>query len=229
MRPSDLFRLLRAQRYDKKTDKLSPTSTPETRTKSYARMPQHPLPDPDNLSVGLSDTLARRTSAMRYRTNPCSMQELGTLLGTVRATPETEHHRSYPSGGGLHPLEFYVVTSLPHISNPWVYHYQPQDHTLEQLWPSTLELETAIRSFTENQPRNLLIVTARWARSEHKYHGFASYLALIESGHAVENILLCAAALNIPMRPIAGFKEDLLHAELELDPEKESVLYCVAF
>lgn len=191
-------------------------------------MPQHTLPDPEALMVPLSTALSARHSATHYEKEPLSLTSLSAIF-KYACGARAAHHRQYPSGGNLHPLEFYVITTLPHVPGKRLYHYHTETHALEQLWECPEELSEHLRSATQNQPEHLFLITARWARSEGKYHDFAPYLALLESGHAAQNILLCGSALQRPMRPLAGFSDEWFGEFLELDPTKEALLYCIGF
>ena len=65
-------------------------------------------------------------------------------------------------------------------------------------------------------------------RTRFKY-GLRGYrFALLEAGHAAQNLLLAATALRVPALPLGGFFDARVEALLGIDGVDESVLYGIA-
>ena len=72
-----------------------------------------------------------------------------------------------------------------------------------------------------------LALSAVFWRSRFKY-GLRGYrFVLLEAGHAVQNLLLCAAGLGIAALPVGGYYDRRLEALLDLDGVDEAVVYLV--
>lgn len=224
--PGDMHRFLRELR--KQAAPLGLDSSKPT-GKQYPRMPQIPLPEIEPLSMGLTDAIRARTSLAETVATPrsLSLSTCSQLLGNAVAARGTK--RGYPSGGGLQPIEMYVVGPIAE-HDPAVYHFLPSTHSLEMLWPVGENAGQQLLTGTGAiHGTHTLILTARWAVSAKKYAGFAYYLSLLEAGHLAQNLLLCATALNISARVIAGFDDTRTSELLDLLPGEEDPVYFITF
>ncbi|MBP9668699.1 MAG: SagB/ThcOx family dehydrogenase [Candidatus Pacebacteria bacterium] len=206
---------------------------PVTTEKRYERMPQLQLPAPDVITTGLTDVILERQSlsGKDAKMQPLSLplQTCSNLLGNAVAA-RGYHKRGYPSGGGLTPIELYLVGTLEGSATPMVYHYAPTIHTLEALWPVTAPtMAQLINTERSTRGSHVIILTARWGQATQKYRGFSYYLALLEAGHLAQNLLLCATALAVPARPIGGFDDALATSLLDLHERGEDALYVITF
>ncbi|TSC61500.1 MAG: nitroreductase [Parcubacteria group bacterium Athens0416_74] len=198
--------------------------------KEYPRMPRIPLPAPAALDTKLSDILKRRRSA-GFSGNPdipTTLQELGTLLGLSLRARENAH-RNYPSGGGLYPIETYLISTQIESETPAVFHYNPSIHALEKLWglPSRFNIKDIAKHPNSLPLSTLIVFTSVWKRSSAKY-GDLSYLhALLEAGHMSENLLLVGCALGLDVRPYAGFDDAVVARLLDLDEEEEQAVHSI--
>ncbi len=229
--PAAVHRLVRSLR--KTFSGTAHATVPTTTQKRYTRMPQLQLPPPEPLEKGLSAAILERQSLGSEEsprpTNPLQLQACSNLLGNAVAA-RGPHQRGYPSGGGLTPIELYLVGQLEHAATPMVYHYAPATHTLEALWPvMASDIDHLITSKNTPTGSHTLILTARWGQSSQKYRGFAYYLALLEAGHLAQNILLCATALSMPSRPIGGFDDECANRLLDIHLRGEDTVYVVTF
>ena len=222
--------------------------------KRYPTRPQWPLPPTprfprwgrsglgSGLGTRLIDALRRRRSQTTgWTPGVLRLTELGPLLGEGfglgplagrrdHGLDERVALRPWPSAGALYPLELYVIaqriTGLP--AGP--HHYEVQPHALAQLedapagdgrrhWlvePAALEAAACA-----------LVITARFAATQEKYGERGYRFALLEAGHAAQNLLLLAAAMGLRALPAGGFHEDGLARSLGLDPREESPVHAV--
>lgn len=198
-----------------------------------------PLPEPEpKLGVDLGTALDRRRSRRVYDGRPISLQALSTLLGRSLGTngaPEgsaTRVGRTYPSGGGLYPIESYVavVNGGPELTEG-LYYYAAEDHVLRVLDDDiTDDIETAFDPPERLDPRDsaicLLFTGALW-RTQAKYGPRGYRFALQESGHAGQNVQLVADALGFGSVPIAAVQEDVIEDALGIDGVNETLLYAM--
>lgn len=198
--------------------------------KTYPRMPHIRLSIPTTLELRLTDALAKRHSGREFSLqHPLSLSELGLLLGHSLGAGMGNRYRTYGSGGGLYPLEAYVIAHNVDGLNDSVYHYAPDTHELERLW--NLPPDESITSLMPSAPwaafaSCIIVLTCVWERSRKKYSDFAYLLSLVESGGAGQNVALVAQALGIDACLVAGFSERGMEKILDLSPD-EQPLYCI--
>lgn len=207
--------------------------------KSYPRFPRTFLPAPMEVSARLSDTLSERVSADGFEglTSP-SVSELSALL-TLSARDRTDNlpggptRRPYPSGGGLFPIETYIACASEATGEGGLFHYDPQTHALERLFPrddASMQFTHLRESFVDERAvyaPMFILFSAVWNRTTRIYGDFGYRLILLEAGHIAQNILLSATALGLHARPIAGLDEGAAGEVLGLD-KSETVLYAIA-
>lgn len=198
--------------------------------KEYPRMEQIVLPPVDLLDMKLVDTLKQRRSSRDFTLHtPVSVKQLGSLLGLSLGKTASNRERPYPSGGGLYPLETYVIVNSIQGLNRGVYHYEPQKHVLEYLWdlPAGIQIGSVIPAGPWVSFASCAIVfTCVWERSRKKYDDFSYLLSLIESGGAGQNIALVGTALGVGTCSVAGFDEVHMQHALDLPPG-EQPLYTI--
>lgn len=217
-------------RQKEEDDSLDPkglAKTPPLLPKSYERMPRVHLPTPIVLDVSLQKAINDRRSVTTNTEEPLLIEELSTLLHTLSCNDDG--FRGYPSGGAKYPIETYlVVQNVTGLSNG-IYHYNPKEHVLEDMWKLPEEIKIFPRfNGWANNARATIVFTSLWHKSEDKY-GRASYLlSLLECGHAAQNILLTASALNLPACPIVGTRDNYLADLLDLNTELEQPVYAIA-
>jgi SagB-type dehydrogenase family enzyme len=113
--------------------------------------------------------------------------------------------KSSPSGGGLHPVEAYLLAHDVDGLDPGLYHYAVEDHELErraELGPS--EARAAIGRFTAGQTYlasapALFVLAARFSRSFWKYrrHPTAYATLLYDAAHLSQTFYLVCADLGL--------------------------------
>ena len=196
--------------------------------KEYPRMPRIALPPPLALDNSLSRTIRERRSFDTYVHRGFSIQELGTLLGVALGATE-KTYRAYPSAGALFPIETYFVGDIFMPRSLDVYHYHAPSHSLEHLWeaPEDMTIANIVNQKTTPSSPALLIFTAVWDRSSVKYGDLSYAHGLIEAGHMAQNILLTATAMKMPVRPVAGFRDEAVTNLLDLGDDEQPV-YAVA-
>jgi SagB-type dehydrogenase family enzyme len=154
---------------------------------------------------------------------PLSDDELSQLLWAAQGETDARGYRAAPSAGALYPLEIYLVTEKG------LYHYEPDAHALtpldkgdlrEGVWRAGLEQESL-----RDAPA-VFVLTAVYERTKIKYGARAERYVHLEAGHAAQNLLLQAVALDLGAVPIGAFDDQGVQAALSL-PEDHEPLYLI--
>lgn len=145
--------------------------------------------------------------------------------------------KSHPSGGGLHPLEAYLLLRRVEGFAPGLYHYHAGDHALEPL--QMLDDDAAAQhaaSFVAGQhffadAPVLLALVPRFVRTFWKYrtHAKAYRVIVLEAGHLSQNLYLAATELGLGAFVTAAINEVEIEQAFGLDPVQESPLAVCGF
>ena len=192
--------------------------------KTYTTAPQIALPDATvPLHVPLDDVLVGRRSHRSFRPDPLTLHEIATLLRRsygVSSRTGDQCHRPVPSGGGLYPLDLYVLQCERGALDEGVYHYHVGGHRLQRISSAcdrrVVQTSSIYPEIVAEAPLVLALV-ADMARTRIKYGERAYRLALLEAGHVSQNLYLIAPALGLGVVALDGFYDDQVHALLDLD------------
>lgn len=122
--------------------------------------------------------------------------------------------RHAPSSGALFPVELYLL--LP-------------EGPAAGIWRVDAAQQQLVRQPGQAPAGEALIVaTAVFARSGHKYGERCYRYVLADLGHLLENLLQAGPLLGRALRPLAGFDGAALAARLGLDEREEGVLAVLA-
>ena len=175
-------------------------------------------------AMSLEETLARRRSVREFADKPLSTEDLGQLLWAAQGITSSVGQRTAPSAGGLYPLELYAVTRAN------VYHYEPQNHRLSVHLQGDLQSALWSAALQQDAVKNaavVIVIACVYARASIKYgeERTPRYVHL-EAGHAAQNILLQAVALNLGAVTIGAFEDDKVKQGLVL-PTDQAPLYLI--
>jgi SagB-type dehydrogenase family enzyme len=135
--------------------------------------------------------------------------------------------RAAPSAGGLYPTELYLVARGCAGLADGVYNYLVRDHALVRVCapPPPAYLDGACFGDPEASQADLLLVcTGLFARSAWRYEDRAYRRVLLDTGHVMGNVALCAPLVGRHMRPLGGFSDAAWEEALFLDPTEEGVI-----
>lgn len=220
----------------------------ESRTSDYAEAPTVDLPEPGTLEESVGTVVERRRSRREMTGENVSLRELSTLLhygcGVTGgselgielpsgAEPSLSF-RTYPSAGGLYPVEPYVLVVNHDELAAGIYYYKPEAHALR-----VVQEDPAIEDRIADVYRNLdvvdprdsavtVVLTAEFWRSMAKYGPRAYRLILQESGHLAQNLLVAAEAQGLASVPTASFTDRKLNDYLGVDGVDEACLYSIS-
>jgi SagB-type dehydrogenase family enzyme len=168
--------------------------------------------------MSLEETLAARRSVREFTEEELTLEEISQLLWAAQGITAAWGGRTAPSAGALYPLEVYVATG------DGLYHYVAQGHRAivqsktdlrDELWKAGLS-QNAIR-----EAPAVFIIAAVYARTEKKYGERAERYVKLEAGHAAQNLILQAVALDLGGVPIGAFYDDQVHSVLSLPSDYE--------
>ena len=205
-------------------------ASPSIEIKSYPRMKHIALPEPEPSSATLADTLLQRVSSPGIEPVAHSLQTWGTLLGMSLRIRSNSFKRPYPSGGGLYPIETYLISeSIANVRSS-VFHYDPAAHALDILWsmPPNIFIRDLFRNEPETAPSTLVVFTSVWDRSAGKYGDFSYILSLLEAGHMSQNMQLVATSLRLAMCPLGAFNDETVTRLLDIDTQHEQAVHVLA-
>jgi SagB-type dehydrogenase family enzyme len=208
------------------------------RTRPFADAPKISLPTQVPRSTrDLDDVLQDRVTARAFGPGSIDLAELAKVLfmsyGVTRTNEGTHFPRPFrivPSGGALYPLELYVQASRVAGLDAGLYHYDPEDHSLDVLRVGD-EGEHVSQFFFQPDlaagAAAIVFVSAVFHRSEFKYGDRAYRFVLLEAGHLGQNAIVCAVELGLGVAPIGGFLDRDVDRYLGFDGLTESTIYVV--
>jgi SagB-type dehydrogenase family enzyme len=204
--------------------------------KSYPRAPRTALARTASNSEFVQ-VLRNRRTWRKFSASPVPQQELGEILeltfgiqqwvdvpGLARAATKTS-----PSGGGLHPIEAYVVVRRVRGLRGGIYHYNAKEHQLEWL-RSGLSRE-ALKKNLGNQwwfadAAFFVLMTAVFPRTRWKYHFPRVYRAiLLEAGHLCQTFCLAATWRGLAPFCTIALADSQWEKFLGIDGVNESIVY----
>lgn len=144
--------------------------------------------------------------------------------------------KNTPSGGGLHPLEAYLVVRRVEGIAPALYHYHPVAHALEPLDAAAASLDALATTAVAGQAflagaDVLVVLAARFERCFWKYrnHAKAYRVILLEAGCVVQMLYLACAQRGLGAFVTAAINEVELESAFGLDPLEEGVVAVCGF
>ncbi len=176
----------------------------------------------------LDQLLERRRSTRAFKGTTLGDDRVARLLWAAQGVTDDLGHRTAPSAGALYPLELYAVEA------GGVLHYTPSRSpdrvALVRVRDGDHRAELAAAALGQEAVRDAsvdLVVTAVLARTRAKYGGRAERYALLEAGHAAQNVLLEATAMGLGSVPVGAFDDEAVGRVVGVSPG-ETVLYVVA-
>lgn len=184
------------------------------------------LPEPSlKGKKSLEEVLFRRRSVRNFKSEILSIEEISQLLWSAQGITEKNWGlRTAPSAGALYPLEIYAVVGNVKDLDAGVYKYNTEKHSLiktldgdrrRELYNSALQQESILQAPVS------FIIAALFQRTAIKYGQRAERYVWIEVGHAAQNLLLQATALDLGAVPIGAFYDDKVKKALNLNKDEE--------
>lgn len=167
-----------------------------------------PVPEP-GAHGSLADVMERRRSGRHMGAPPVSLAQVATLLYRVARITDTQPagliRRSYPSGGALHELEFYLAVRECAGLEGGFYHYRGEAHLLTRLPGAEADTAAALMiddcaslwMQPDEPPQCLVVISSRFPRISWNYQGVAYRISLMNAGVALQSLCLVATDLGL--------------------------------
>lgn len=189
------------------------------------------------LDQGFGEVLTSRRTHRQFTNSPVDQRVLATLLFYTFAPMlfcdadvfGTLMMRTSPSGGARHELEGYVAVFDVDGVDPGLYHYNAENHSLEQLSAHFDRPAMNRLTYDMGMPAEsafVCIVTAMFGRTMYKYHHPRNYrVTLLGAGHLGQTFALAATALGLGAWQTIVFRDDELERGLGIDGYSEGAIY----
>ncbi|ASS75445.1 hypothetical protein CIG75_10975 [Tumebacillus algifaecis] len=229
-------------------DKYSVPDVMEDATEHYFDLPRFEELPP--LPGAFGDVLLSRRSSWDF-TMPIEREELILLLkyalGTnaLKTVPDGAKElqlrlRSYPSGGALYPVQFYLYLHQVQGLEQGLYRFCPYLNRLYLQVAGDFSVQIAGMTASTDPNSNPgfikqdyslaavhFFLAADFRHQSDKYGARAYRLTLLEAGHAAQNIMLVSTALGMTGVTLAGFYDERVNQFLQLDGVERAALYMI--
>lgn len=173
----------------------------------------------DGPEMTLQQALRQRRSVRKFADTKLSAEQLLALAWSAQGVTDSAGHRTAPSAGATYPLELYVVSA------EGVDHYRPDKNAFDRVGQGDLRAQLSAQACVKSAPATFVFAGVM-ERTTRKYGPRAQRYVYMEAGHAAQNLLLQAVALNLGGVPVGGFDESAVAKALNL-PKDQEVLYMV--
>jgi len=165
------------------------------------------------------------------------MQRVFSAQSQVRVSDDTVFlKKTSPSGGGLHPIEAYLLVQNVEGLAPGLYHYHAVEHALEAL-PTPVQslpgfaMDVLAQQHWFANAHVMVLLAPRYDRSFWKYRNHAkAYRAItLEAGHLSQTLYLSATEAGLGAFITCAINEVPLEQAFGLDPISEGALAICGF
>ena len=182
------------------------------------------LPKPKHSgAVSLEEVLTRRRTVRRFQKTPLEERLLAQLLWSMQGFVINEekkqsHHRTSPSAGGVYPLEEYL------LKQDGFFVYKPEEHSLDMINSADLRGDLSIAASTginqqaiADAPLTIVLAMRNESASQLSpiWEDALRYVYL-ETGHATQNLILQAYALDLGVCTITSYKMGKVYEVLKI-------------
>lgn len=166
-----------------------------------------PSPHTDG-GISLEKALRERRSIRSMRTDSLTMENVSQLLWSAQGVTDDMGHRTAGSALESYPLEVYVLAGNITNLSAGVYHYLPQNHSLDQLSSSDpregfVNASVVPANGWIKEAPVIFLIAGVFDRAAGK--GADNSTVYVETGLASENLLLEVVSQGLGCTYIAGF------------------------
>ncbi len=202
--------------------------------KTYPQAPRTKLPEfVPHRPMPLDQVLRERKSVREFSDRRITLGQLAYLLWGSTGLGRQEGgyaFRTAPSAGALYPIETYLALHTVKDAEAGLYHYNIQDHCLEQLKVGDFRVSVAQAALGQRMCADaaaVFIWAAVFDRSKWKYGQRAYRYIYLDAGHIAENLALAATSLKLGSCEIGALFDDQANTLIDIDGEQESTI-CMA-
>lgn len=155
--------------------------------------------------MALNEALVRRRSVREFADKPLSPGQVGQLCWAAQGITEPSRGlRTAPSAMAVYAVRLFVA------DNRGLHEYLPKGHLLRTLAEG--DVASRARALCLNGPRAgsppvVMVVCTDLSAMKARAGDRAERFALLEAGHATQNLLLQATALGLASVPVGGVDE----------------------
>lgn len=165
------------------------------------------LPPPvTDSKYSLEKSLSSRRSVRSFIKKAIELEKISQLLWAAQGITEPEKgFRTSPSAGALYPLDVFL------LNDDGIFHYLPDEHILIQIDSYNFKNELFEACLLQNSVLEapvVIIITAYYEKTTSKYGQRGERYVLMEAGHACQNILLQAVAIDLGAVPVGAFDDN---------------------
>jgi SagB-type dehydrogenase family enzyme len=188
-----------------------------------------PKPSSDG-KVSLEKAIKGRRTIRDFRERALSLNHLSQLLWAAQGITEPAMgRRAAPSGGALYPLDIYILMGENGVEKieAGVYHYLPREHSISMTSKGDRRREISSASLSQMWMAKapvIFIITAEYERITGKYGERGVRYALIEAGHAGQNLFLEAEAMGLGAGIVGAFNDPEVSKVAGLPSKHEPIL-----
>ena len=173
------------------------------------------LPEPDKKGkMTVEEAIQDRRSVRTFSDEALTMQDVSQVLwaaGGKTVDGITGPTRSYPSAGGLYPLEIYLVAGNVTGLEPGIYRYDWMKNSLIPVRPGDHRERLAAASWGQEMIKKApvtLVITVRAQQVFKRYgqRGVSRYVSM-DAGHLGENVHLVAQGMGLGTVMVGAFKD----------------------
>ncbi|WEV40755.1 SagB/ThcOx family dehydrogenase [Lactobacillus sp. ESL0681] len=177
--------------------------------------------------------LNNRKSTRKYIPIKLSFEKFSELMSLVCDTKRTAKYgdlivptRGYASGGGLYPIDIYLLAvNVSKVDRGW-YKLQPHSFSLKQISKiNTIDKDIIGVDINLPEVAFALFYVFNFSKSYPKYGESSLNFALIETGEISELIDLGASDLSLGSCQVGGFNKNKIQRRLLLDGVTEQVVH----
>jgi SagB-type dehydrogenase family enzyme len=189
------------------------------------------LPEPrTGGDVSLEKSIKGRRTARSFASRELTADQFSQLLWAAQGvTEENGSKRAAPSEGALYPLDIYAVIGNHGVTgrDPGIYHYEPRRHAISPIREGDRRVSLAKVSLSQMWMASApiqMVITAEYGRICSKYGERGIRYAMIEAGHAGQNVFLQAEALGLCAGIVGAFDDREVIRQMDIPDHHEPLL-----
>ncbi|MEV6813973.1 SagB family peptide dehydrogenase [Micromonospora sp. NPDC051296] len=135
--------------------------------------------------------------------------------------------RGTASGGGMYPVELYLVAGASAPLLPGVYHYDTGRHVLQRLLLGDVSDTVRAALATTEDADSFLLASIKFWKNSFKYNSFCYHVVTQDLGALLGSWDLLASAYGVPLRRLLCFDPAPMDRLLGFDSDDQSVFAVV--
>ncbi|MBW1739832.1 MAG: SagB/ThcOx family dehydrogenase [Deltaproteobacteria bacterium] len=191
------------------------------------------LPAPSHKgTLTVEEALKARRTHRSFKPRSLTLKQFSQILwGAYGVTAKSSGYdlKTAPSAGALYPIDIYAVVGQAGVDTlrPGVYHYCPENHSIECTKERDLRAAVAkhsLRQMWMAKAPVILVITGKYARCCVKYGRRGVTYTHIEAGHVGQNVFLQAEAIGLKAGIVGAFNNEQIIKTLGIPAEHDPLL-----